>query len=103
VTHPGRGIRRGRKPGDALIDDRVRKAKSKARPNRQRFESLISALSPSSPPPVPALDALTLLALWRRFRMVGDVANAARILNELERLAVRPKRCTEGDRDEQHG
>jgi len=55
------------------------------------------------PEPKPALDALTLLALWRRFRMVGDVTNAARTLNELEWLAERPKRRTGGDRDDAVG
>jgi hypothetical protein len=99
VTHPGRGIRRGRKPGDALIDDRAPKAESRARPNWERFDREIAALP--SPPPAPApgptakpaLDAYALLALWRRARMNGDVANAARILNELERLAARTPRA----------
>jgi hypothetical protein len=59
-------------------------------------------VKPPPPQPVPALDAFTLLALWRRFRMLGDVANAARILAELERLAVRKPRAG-GDRDEQFG
>jgi hypothetical protein len=62
---------------------------------------------PQPPPtpaggPVPALDALTLLALWRRFRMRGDAANAARMLTELERLAERKPRA-EGEHDEQYG
>jgi hypothetical protein len=62
-------------------------------------------VKPAPPPtpaggPVPALDAFTLLALWRRFRMLNDVTNAARILAELERLAERPRR-KEGEHDEQ--
>jgi hypothetical protein len=34
--------------------------------------------------------------------MLNDVANAARILAELERLAERPKTRAGGDRDEQY-
>lgn len=45
---------------------------------------------PEEAPPQPALDAYVLLALWRRYRMVGDVANERRTLHELEKLAQRP-------------
>jgi hypothetical protein len=63
-------------------------------------------VKPAPPPPapsVPVLDALTLLYSWRRARMNGDRTNAAALLAELERLAERPKRRTEGEHDEQYG
>ena len=60
-------------------------------------------LPPQPPSAPPALDAFTLLALWRRFQMVGDVGNAARILNELQRLATRRTPRAEGEHDDAAG
>ncbi len=107
-----KGPRKGRRPSDPLLDDRVRKAESTGRPNRERFESVFAALlsptpargpAPSGALPAakPAIDAYTLVALWRHARMVGDVVNERSFMAALERLAERPPH-TEGEHDEQY-
>jgi hypothetical protein len=105
VTPPGRGIRRGRKPGDALIDDRAPKAESRARPDWQRFDREIAALP--SPPPAPApgpgakpaIDAYQLVRAIATARLLRDWPTADKLLAELQRLAQRPGPRAGGEHD----
>jgi hypothetical protein len=130
MTHPGRGIRRGRKPGDPLVDDR---RQAKAEYNHAYYakqkEREIAALSPPPPPPdpaptrwdpahagtagsppapargptaKPATDAYQLVRAIATARLLRDWPTADKLLAELQRLAERPRR-TEGEHDEQYG
>jgi hypothetical protein len=87
MTHPARGVCRGRKPGDPLLSDDRRQAKA------ARQERAIAALAP----PPPWVDAYTL-AQWH-FALVreGRLAEARTILDRLEYLARRPPVWRDGE------